>query len=629
MHASDNTVGTTTRYAGLRFTGGSVARIRKHVRPQALFAGVLVALLAACGTDSRTLTGPEPVVDPNLQVIIPPGSGVLEICKQATTAVPQGTAFQFTVAALPGQTFTVLAGFCTPPIVVVAGTHTITELGTAFTIQSVTTFPTDRFVAGSLTGNTFQVRVPAGDIGTQTVVFVTNVPSEGRLKICKTAGPGVTAGTVFAFTVRVVATGATTTYSVPAGQCVVDGTFPDSTVVEITETLPTGVVVRPPIDVAPAGELRTCATPLPNRVCAHISGNLITEVTFTNVGVGRLKICKVSTTFPAGTNFTFTVRALPSGTPTTYTVPVGQCIVDGEFPDSTVVEITETLPTLPPNQRIIVTTDVAPPGELRTCAAPLANRACAHISANLITEVTFTNTLQEFPPPGRLDICKAGTGLSGSWTFTITGPAILAGEPFTAPTSPVSVAAGQCVTVGTNLKPGNFTIVEASRTGFACVSATTAPPGALVSFNLATCTAVVTVTSGATTTVTFTNRVVRLEGCTPGYWKNHPESWVGFTTGQTLESVFDVPNELGLDNATLLEALSFGGGPGVEGASQILLRAAVAALLNSASPGVDYPLTTAQVIAQVNAALATGDRATILALAAELDRLNNLGCPLN
>jgi hypothetical protein len=118
------------------------------------------------------------------------------------------------------------------------------------------------------------------------------------------------------------------------------------------------------------------------------------------------------------------------------------------------------------------------------------------------------------------------------------------------------------------------------------------------------------------------------EGCTPGFWKNHPEAWVGFTTGQTLESVFDVPDALGLDNATLLEALSFQGGSGNVGAARILLRAAVAALLNAASPDVDFTLTTAEVIAQVNTALASQDRATMLALATDLDAANNLGCPL-
>jgi hypothetical protein len=132
----------------------------------------------------------------------------------------------------------------------------------------------------------------------------------------------------------------------------------------------------------------------------------------------------------------------------------------------------------------------------------------------------------------------------------------------------------------------------------------------------------------STTTVTTTPEG---EGCTPGFWKQeqHFDSWTGFSPSQTLESVFNVPDSLGLDNATLLEALNFGGGPGVLGGAQILLRAGVAALLNAASPDVDYPLSTAEVISAVNAALASGDRDTMLDLAGVLDANNNLGCPLD
>jgi hypothetical protein len=98
---------------------------------------------------------------------------------------------------------------------------------------------------------------------------------------------------------------------------------------------------------------------------------------------------------------------------------------------------------------------------------------------------------------------------------------------------------------------------------------------------------------------------------------------------ETLESVFDVPDSLGLDNTTLRQALDFGGGSGVSGASRTLLRAAVAAVLNASYPGSGYPLSAAQVIAEVNAALASGDRAQILAEATRLDTFNNLGCFLN
>jgi hypothetical protein len=121
------------------------------------------------------------------------------------------------------------------------------------------------------------------------------------------------------------------------------------------------------------------------------------------------------------------------------------------------------------------------------------------------------------------------------------------------------------------------------------------------------------------------------EGCTPGFWKNSPGSWVGYSPDQLVSSVFSLPNgalnnQLGDD--TLTEALGYPGGNNLVGAAQILLRAAVASLLNAAHPDVDFPRTEAEIIADVNAALATKDRATILALASELDADNNLGCDL-
>jgi hypothetical protein len=114
------------------------------------------------------------------------------------------------------------------------------------------------------------------------------------------------------------------------------------------------------------------------------------------------------------------------------------------------------------------------------------------------------------------------------------------------------------------------------------------------------------------------------EGCTPGYWKNHTGAWAGtgYTTSQTLESVFDVPDSLGIDNVTLLQALGTGGG-GVSA----LMRSAVAAILNAAHPSVDYPQTAAQTIAAVNAALASGNAATIESLKNQLDGWNNLHAP--
>ncbi len=52
----------------------------------------------------------------------------------------------------------------------------------------------------------------------------------------------------------------------------------------------------------------------------------------------------------------------------------------------------------------------------------------------------------------------------------------------------------------------------------------------------------------------------------------------------------------------------------------------ISALLNSCS--VAYPLSTAQVISEVNTALASCDRATMITEATRLDGFNNLPCPL-
>ena len=189
------------------------------------------------------------------------------------------------------------------------------------------------------------------------------------------------------------------------------------------------------------------------------------------------------------------------------------------------------------------------------------------------------------------------------------------------------------------LDPGDYIVCEVQQAGWTQSFPTAATPEA------ADCTSVsgatdlapvgyaITIASGDALTDNDFGNFELFEGCTPGFWKvpQHHDSWAatGFTTGQTLESVFDVPDSLALDDRTLLEALNFRGGSTIQGAAEILLRASVAAVLNAAHPDVNYPFTVAEVIADVNAALATLDRATILALAAELDAANNAGCPLS
>jgi hypothetical protein len=139
------------------------------------------------------------------------------------------------------------------------------------------------------------------------------------------------------------------------------------------------------------------------------------------------------------------------------------------------------------------------------------------------------------------------------------------------------------------------------------------------------------------------------EGCTPGYWKQtqHFDSWQEYKPTETLyvffqnkeippASVFDgtSPEIAAFGSLTAVQGLQLKGGPGVTGATEILLRASVAAFLNAATEELGYPYRRFNdnafgIWTHVHDALVSGDRDQILALATTLDTANNLGCPLS
>ena len=122
------------------------------------------------------------------------------------------------------------------------------------------------------------------------------------------------------------------------------------------------------------------------------------------------------------------------------------------------------------------------------------------------------------------------------------------------------------------------------------------------------------------------------EGCSQGYWKNHRTAWseTGYEPKDMVGDIFDLPERLAiLENDTLLTALNYRGGAGVIGGARILFRQAVAALLNAGSLYIDYPATPARIILNVNDALETLNRKNMLSLKNELDKYNNMGCPLD
>jgi hypothetical protein len=136
-------------------------------------------------------------------------------------------------------------------------------------------------------------------------------------------------------------------------------------------------------------------------------------------------------------------------------------------------------------------------------------------------------------------------------------------------------------------------------------------------------------------------------GCTPGYWKtdtpqaNDYSHWPAqYAPGDALAGVFAIPGcvtDSAVHGGTLLSALNFTGGAGTNGGARILLRAAVAGLLNAQASandpdcwdnnGVPYPRSVASIIADVNAALASCDRTVMILLGGAIDADNNLGCP--
>ena len=148
-----------------------------------------------------------------------------------------------------------------------------------------------------------------------------------------------------------------------------------------------------------------------------------------------------------------------------------------------------------------------------------------------------------------------------------------------------------------------------------------------------TCTPTPTGTPTPTPTPTCTRTPtppVGLQGCSPGYWKNHPQSWTGFSPNQMLTSVFSGASLYDpTEGASMMQALNFGGGTGLDGAAKILARSAVAAVLNASNSSVDYPLTVSQVVQIVNGAFMSHSRDAMLSVASQLDEYNNLGCPLS
>ena len=237
------------------------------------------------------------------------------------------------------------------------------------------------------------------------------------------------------------------------------------------------------------------------------------------------------------------------------------------------------------------------------------------------------------PNPAGEEIVVCKVGPLGSYNFTYSGALVASGAPVSGGlTVNVTDPAGDCQRLGFFGGVGVvMSITEVVPAGQEVVSITVDQlNGADQNIAGPTNTATGVLASGSpkqSAVVTFTNRLLPPpppqggEGCTPGYWgrEQHFDSWTSpYTTSASFQSVFGVDAYPGM---TLLDVVNNPGPP-----KKQVGRMAVAALLNAASPGVDFDLTTAEVIAAFNAAWASGDYNTTKDM---LDDLNNQGCPLN
>jgi hypothetical protein len=211
-------------------------------------------------------------------------------------------------------------------------------------------------------------------------------------------------------------------------------------------------------------------------------------------------------------------------------------------------------------------------------------------------------------PPGP----QVAVGATLSWWYNVTnmGDVTLTG---------VVVADDQGLTVScpkSTLYPGEAMTCTASSTAIAGLHQTTATASSDAASD--------------TDDTFYTGLQPVTEGCGPGFWRKHTEAWppTGYSPSQLVGATFTASSAYStLAAATLHQALSFKPGKSGDAGAAVLLKAATAALLSAAHPSVAYPRSEAAVLADVNAALTTGDRAQMVALANELEADAQV-CPL-
>jgi len=351
--------------------------------------------------------------------------------------------------------------------------------------------------------------------------------------------------------------------------------------------------------------------------------------------LGEIKVCKVGNV--AGT-FTVTATDL-SGNPIAgepgETVGFGTCkivAVNTDFSGVVLVTVTETPSSA--LQSVAADEIVGPaPGTATPFSGTITATGATHLrfSGEHGYVLTFTNNVTQPNTPSiatlLVPLGPVAIGAAVHDTATLTGATATAGGTVT-----YHAYAGANTCSGLDLLNSTVTVTNG-----------VVPSSASTSFAVAGTYSFQATYSGDANNTGPVSSVCSTEqlvvspppppgishGCTPGFWKTHAGNppWGSYTPGQLVQTVFTIPSgipaQTTFQNETLLDALGGGGGSGLNGKTTILLRAATAALLNADNGNPAYPITTAQVISQSNAALASLNQRTITDLATQLDNLNN------
>lgn len=238
--------------------------------------------------------------------------------------------------------------------------------------------------------------------------------------------------------------------------------------------------------------------------------------------------------------------------------------------------------------------------------------ACAEDAAQLTAPVS--SSLSANTTGGFVRLVKLGpAGTTATFSISATGGQLPLGSTVTIDACDESIPCPtHLVWLPTDAGQYQVTITETSFTGSVMLERINVISQIEGTFNIwGPADPTVTVLADGTHTVAVRYKNVPVPpddegnaGCTPGFWKQeqHFQFWTApYTPATAFGSVFADA----FPGQTLLQVVSNG-----SGGLSALGRHTVAALLNAASPDVDYGMTAGDVIAAFNAAYASGDYET-------------------